>query len=104
MIVSKIIRYFILTFIFCTSVLYAQNIEFKKVNFKNDKSGLKDAKESITIADEIRINAIKRMLSMQDADFEFNKAVFYYKKAQSFNANNAQLNYHLGIFFPIYLI
>ncbi len=97
MIVSKIIRCFILTFIFCTSVLYAQNIEFKKVNFKNDKSGLKDAKENITIADEIRINAIKRMLSMQDADLEFNKAVFYYKKAQSFNANNAQLNYHLGI-------
>ena len=49
MIVSKIIRCFILTFIFCTSVLYAQNIEFKKVNFKNDKSGLKDAKDRAAV-------------------------------------------------------
>jgi len=36
------------------------------------------------------------MLAMHDAELLYSQAVFYYQKAQSFNPNNAELNYKIG--------
>ena len=89
--------YFIFSFLFLNSInIFSQDIEFKKANFKRDKDGLKLAKENISIGDDIRNNAIKEMLAMQDADVLFRQALFYYDKAQTFNPNNAELNYKIG--------
>ena len=82
--------------IFFSQSTFAQNIEFKKSNFKSDKEGLKLAKENIKFADNFRDNAIIEMLAMHDAELLYSRAVFYYQKAQSFNPNNAELNYKIG--------
>lgn len=82
--------------IFFSQSTSAQNIEFKNSNFKSDKEGLKLAKENIKFADNFRDNAIIEMLAMHDAELLYSQAVFYYQKAQSFNPNNAELNYKIG--------
>ena len=82
--------------IFFSQSTFAQNIEFRNSNFKSDKEGLKLAKENIKFADNFRDNAIIEMLAMHDAELLYSQAVFYYQKAQSFNPNNAELNYKIG--------
>ena len=97
MIVNKMKRnLLVIVFLLFAYFLVAQNVAFKPSNFKNDKEGLKAAKETIKIADKLRRSAIVKMLAMQDADIVYNEALFYYKKAQKFNPNNAELNYKIG--------
>ena len=83
-------------FFFLTSSVFSQDIAFKNSNFKEDKQGLKLAKESISSGDEIREKGIEKILTMQDANIIFGEAIFNYNKAQSFNPNNAELNYKIG--------
>ena len=73
--------------LFLTSIAFSQDIAFKNANFKEDKQGLKLAKESIAIADEMRDEGIEKILLMQDANIIFTQAIFNYKKAQNFNSN-----------------
>ena len=87
---------FLLISILSVLFINAQNIEFKNSNFKNDKEGLKLAKENIRIGDEYRAIAVEDMLNMRDAENLYNMALFYYNKAQIFNSNNADLNYKIG--------
>ena len=82
--------------IFFSQSTFAQNIEFRNSNFKSNKEGLELAKENIKFADNFRDNAIIEMLAMHDAELLYSQAVFYYQKAQSFNPNNAELNYKIG--------
>jgi len=82
--------------LFLTSIAFSQDIAFKNANFKEDKQGLKLAKESIAIADEMRDEGIEKILLMQDANIIFTQAIFNYKKAQNFNSNNGELNYKIG--------
>ena len=65
---------------------FAQNIEFTKENFKEDKDGLKMAKENIEKGDEF-FNA--------GTPF-YRQAIEPYLAANTFNPNNALLNYKLG--------
>tara|TARA_B100000214_G_scaffold230726_1_gene168199 strand:- start:2064 stop:4157 length:2094 start_codon:yes stop_codon:yes gene_type:complete len=97
MIANKYIFYFLFfLFIFLSETLYTQNIEFKRTNFKTDKKGLKDAKNSIQVGDEFRDKAIINLINSKDAIYEAQNAIFHYYKAQSFNSNNADLNYKIG--------
>jgi outer membrane protein OmpA-like peptidoglycan-associated protein/tetratricopeptide (TPR) repeat protein len=82
--------------LFVTSIAFSQDIAFKNANFKEDKQGLKLAKESMAIADEMREQGIEKILLMQDANIVFSQAIFHYNKAQAFNPNNAELNYKIG--------
>jgi outer membrane protein OmpA-like peptidoglycan-associated protein/tetratricopeptide (TPR) repeat protein len=66
--------------------IFAQNIEFTKENFKEDKDGLKLAKENIEKGDEF-FNA--------GTPF-YRQAIDPYLAANNFNPNNALLNYKLG--------
>jgi outer membrane protein OmpA-like peptidoglycan-associated protein/tetratricopeptide (TPR) repeat protein len=87
---------FLFSFCLIASIAFGQDIAFKNTNFKEDKPGLKLAKESIAIADELRGNGVEKILLMQDADIIFSQAIFNYNKAQSFNPNNGELNYKIG--------
>jgi len=64
-----------------------QNVEFKKENFPNDKSGLKDANQNIKIGDDYYLTA----------DYLKYLAIDYYLKAFNFNPNNDVLNFKLGV-------
>ncbi len=82
--------------LFLANIAFSQDVSFKNANFKNDKQGLKSAKESIDIADEFRDDAIEKILAMQEAGVIFNQAIYSYNKAQNFNPNNGELNYKIG--------
>ena len=74
-----------LAIIFAT-IVQAQNVEFNKENFKENKEGLKDALKNIKKGDEI---------CLQGPSF-FKDALSYYLEADKFNSNNASLNYKIG--------
>jgi len=79
-----------------TNLVFSQDVEFKNSNFKEDKQGLKLAKESLAIADDFRENGVQKILAMKDATVIFKQAIFKYQEAQNFNPNNAELNYKIG--------
>ena len=87
---------FIISLLFLSSILLGQDVAFKKSNFKDNKEALKAAKNSISIADDLRKVGIEKILSMQDADVIFLQAIFHYNDAHLFNPNNAELNYKIG--------
>jgi outer membrane protein OmpA-like peptidoglycan-associated protein/tetratricopeptide (TPR) repeat protein len=67
--------------------IFAQNIEFTKDNFKDNKDGLKEAKNNIEKGDELF--ALATVFYKQALDP-------FYLSAQKFNPNNALLNYKIG--------
>jgi outer membrane protein OmpA-like peptidoglycan-associated protein len=71
---------------FCFA-LKAQNIRFEKEYFPNDKTGLKYAKDQVKEGDKIYMAGVAAY---------YNLAIPYYEAAQSFNPNNAEINYKLG--------
>lgn len=85
---SYIITFFALIL---SSGLYAQqrDVEFKKENFPNDKSGLKEALKNIERGDEFYTGPSYLLF----------KAADYYLLANAFNPNNSELNFRIGISF-----
>ena len=98
MIVNRILRISLLVvfLLLSYSFVFSQDILFKNSNFKNDKDGLKKAKENISLADDIRDEGIQQVILMNDMDQIFMRAIYYYNKAQLFNPNNSDLNYKIG--------
>ena len=80
---KKIFFFFFSLTLFITH-LHAQNIEFKKENFREDKEGLKLALKDIKAGDEI----YEKIPCTQAAE--------YYLSANKFNSNNAILNFKIG--------
>ena len=79
-------RYIVLASIILSSGLFAQSVEFDKANFKEDKDGLKTAKDNLKTGDD---------LYAQGPGF-YRDAIAPYEAANTFNPNNADLNYKLG--------
>jgi outer membrane protein OmpA-like peptidoglycan-associated protein/tetratricopeptide (TPR) repeat protein len=83
----KTFRITALSILLAFSAIAQQNVDFTKENFPNDKKGLKDAINNIETGDTYFYNA----------DFTMYIAIDYYLKANTFNPNNASLNFKLGI-------
>ena len=77
---------FIAGLLFTTVGALAQSVEFDKDNFKDDKEGLKEAKNNIKAGDKI----------YAQGEISFKEAIPFYEKANTFNPDNALLNYKLG--------
>jgi outer membrane protein OmpA-like peptidoglycan-associated protein/tetratricopeptide (TPR) repeat protein len=80
---KQLLTIFAIIFSLSTS---AQNIEFTKENFKENKDGLKEAKRNIEEGDKL----------YEMGSVFYKQAIDPYLKAQSFNPNNALLNFKLG--------
>lgn len=65
---------------------FAQNKEFTKENFKDDKDGLKEAKKNLEQGDKL----------FAEGSVFYRQALDFYIPANKFNPNNAQLNYKIG--------
>lgn len=76
-----------LLIVFVSTTMFAQNVEFEKSNFPNDKDGLKEAVNNIKEGDEI----------FEQGSLFYRDAIKYYESANAFNPNNAMLNYKLGV-------
>lgn len=69
-----------------SSGVFAQNVEFDKDNFKENKEGLKEALKNIEEGDKF----------FNEPEVMWKEAIPFYLKANTFNPNNALLNYKLG--------
>lgn len=79
-------KIFILLLVATFTKVSAQNIEFEKSNFPDRKEDLKTAKKTIAEADNYYL-----------AEFiNYGRALELYLQAQSFNPNNALLNFKIG--------
>lgn len=67
----------------------AQNVEFKSSNFPGDKAGFKEA----------MTNYRKGMKYFEMGPNHFDEALDYCLKAETFNPNEANLNYHIGVIY-----
>ncbi len=79
-------RYTLAIALIFTGGLFAQNVEFDKSNFKDDKDGFKTAKDNLEAGDD---------LYFQGPVF-YKDAIAPYEAANTFNPNNAELNFKLG--------
>lgn len=70
-----------------TKIFAQNNIEFTKENFPNDSKGLKAAEKSILEGNDFYM----------ERKGGYNLALEHYLKANTFNPNNAQLNYKIGV-------
>ncbi len=68
----------------CTA--YAQNVEFTKENFANNKDAFKDAKNRLETGDKL----------FEQGPMFYKLAVYHYYAANQFNPNNAILNLKIG--------
>ncbi|MEN9997139.1 MAG: hypothetical protein RI922_129 [Bacteroidota bacterium] len=77
---------FALMLLMMASTAFGQNIEFTKEFFKEDKEGLKKAKDNIELGDTY----------YNQGTIFFKQAIDPYIAANSFNPNNALLNFKIG--------
>lgn len=76
---------------------YAQNVEFKAANFKNDKEGLKKAEDAISKGDESLALGKEAVFQVQNPGMNFKKALKEYQVAQKFNPSNGLLNFKIAV-------
>lgn len=80
-----------------TTTIFAQNVEFKAANFKDDKEGLKNAMTAIEQGDAFYNLGTTAVFAVQDYGFNFVKALKLYSDANKFNPNSAILNFKIGV-------
>lgn len=76
---------------------FAQNVDFKAANFKDDKEGLKNATNAIKTGDEFFQLANDAIFAVKNPGLNYAKALEQYEKAQKFNPNNALNNFKIGV-------
>ena len=74
----------------------AQDVVFKKGNFKNDKDGFKAAVTAIENGNDLLEIAEEKVLLMKYAGNEFKSALEFYLLAHTFNPNSSELNRKIG--------
>ncbi len=79
-------KLFTLLVLLLTVNVFAQNVEFEKEFFKDNKDGLKEAKRNIEAGDKF----------FEQGSVFYRQAIDPYLLANKFNPNNAMLNYKIG--------
>ena len=79
-----------------SGALLAQDIVFKKSNFKDDKDGYKSAVDNIEKGDEFLELGNQEVLLMIFAGENFSKAIEFYQSAYDFNPISSVLNQKMG--------
>jgi len=87
---------FYVLFLIFPGVLFSQNIEFKSSNFKENKEELKVATAKIEQADELMNAGFEILNTNEDHSLSFEKALDLYQEANTFNPDNAELNFKIG--------
>lgn len=89
-------QYITLIILGVSTSFFAQNIEFKSSNFKDNKEGFKKAEDAITKGDEFFKIANEAFFLVKSPGTNYQKALKEYEVAQKFNPNNAELNFKIG--------
>ena len=89
-------QFFLIVLSLTTSVLFAQDVAFKKGNFKDDKIGFEKAKANLKSGDLWLEKVKAKVLAMEYAANECLKALEFYLPAYEFNPFSSDLNRKLG--------
>jgi len=92
--IKSIITTILLSF---SCAVFAQNVEFKAANFKDDKDGLKAATDAIKKGDEYFTIANEAIFLVQSPGLNYELALKNYQIAQKFNPKNAEVNFKIGV-------
>jgi len=77
-------------------ILFSQNIEFKSSNFKDKKEELKTIIAKIEQGDELMETGFIALAEDEEHTISFEKALKLYDEGNSFNPENAELNFKIG--------
>jgi len=80
-----------------SSSVFAQNVDFKAANFKDNKEGFKKAEDAIAKGDEYYKLANEAAFALQDFGLNYKLALKSYMEAQNFNPKNGLLNFKIGV-------
>lgn len=83
--------------LFTANLLIAQNVDFKRSNFKDDIDGFKNAQDAIDKGEELFEVASEAVFNVQDPGLGFAKALQQFKIAQDLNPDNALNNFRIGV-------
>lgn len=88
----------ILLLIVNISVLaFAQDVEFKSGNFKDDKDAFKVAKEEFELGTEQWLLGNAEVFAVRSPQMFYKKALEHFDKAYKFNPKSAELNFKIGV-------
>lgn len=91
-------KYILFFLIFLLSgVINAQNVEFKKKNFKDQGDQFNKAINAIKSGEESFEKGSLAIFNTQNPGLAFQKALQHFKIAQELNPNNALNNYRIGV-------
>ncbi len=79
------------------SALFAQDIEFKATNFKEDKEGFKVAEENLKLGTEQYVLGNTELFMVRDPELFYRKALQFFEKCDKFNPNSSELNFKMGV-------
>src|SRR5690554_8163304 len=89
--------YILITFILLAGFVSAQNVDFKRSNFKDDSDGFKAATDAIKEGTTLFEQGSLAIFEVRDPGLAFKKALIEFEKAQKLNPDNALNNYRIGV-------
>ncbi|WP_165779229.1 OmpA family protein [Brumimicrobium salinarum] len=89
--------YILLSFMFVSGIISAQNVEFKRGNFKDDIDGYKAATDAIDRGVPFFEEGSLAIFEVRPPGLAFKKALKNFEEAQAFNPDNALNNFRIGV-------
>lgn len=89
--------YLLITLLLLSSISLAQNVEFKKKNFKDDGDAFKKAVDAIKEGESFYTEGSQAIFEVKDPGLNFKKALEKFEVAQKFNPSNALNNLRIGV-------
>lgn len=80
-----------------SGITTAQNVEFKRSNFKDDVEAYKEATETIDKGTVLFEEGSLAIFEVKDPGLAFKKALIQFEIAQKFNPENALNNFRIGV-------
>ena len=90
-------KYILVAFLLLGGLVSAQNVDFKRGNFKDDTDGFKAATDAISKGVPLFNEGSLAVFEVRDPGLTFKKALIEFEKAQAFNPDNALNNYRIGV-------
>jgi outer membrane protein OmpA-like peptidoglycan-associated protein/tetratricopeptide (TPR) repeat protein len=90
-------KYILVAFLLLGGVVSAQNVEFKRGNFKDDVDGYKAATDAIDKGVPFFEEGTLAVFEVRPPGLAFKKALAEFEIAQKFNPDNALNNYRIGV-------
>ena len=90
-------NYILLALISFSFGIFAQDVEFKSGNFKDNKDAFKAAKEQLDLGTEQWELGNAQVFLVRSPEMFYLKALEHFEKAYTFNSKSAELNFKIGV-------